>query len=134
MLRNAAAEHEFEPFPVSPWTFNAWLENADGQYKTGSYYKFAAVSAQSYSASYISEIRRNSGFVDSNGNFLNLNVFEYNGNTFVKRTVLTSGNNTVILDPATTLVRFRFSYNSTSGETMTQQIINNFFDISVKRR
>ena len=71
--------------------------------------------------------------LDTNGKFLVYYVSEFNGDSFIKRTELTSSNKTVILGSTTNYVYISFGRYGSSGITIAQNDINSYFSIQFFR-
>ena len=74
-------------------------------------------------------VKRTGATIDSNGKYLVCYVSEFSGDTFIKRTELTSRVYAVVIGDETTHVYISFGRYASSGITITQSDIDTYFDI-----
>lgn len=71
---------------------------------------------------------RGGALTDTNGNILNCLIAEYNGSTFISRTLFNSLDVPFGFNENCTQFRVIFGYSSAAGISMTQEIIDAYFD------
>lgn len=129
-------EPKFEPFPVTPWLLNTQINSTSGGLQPGTTWRFVATSAQTYSINSPVTIKNVGDLYDSSGALLTVWVAEYSGNEFLGRRWIRKGTDQeeVTTQEGCDTIRFTFAYQSASGKSMTQDIIDQYFRVAIKKR
>ena len=135
MLASQSNEPQFQPFPVSPWTLSSTINGEGRDIINDRAAKFGAFCPTYYPAKTGDQILRTKQNIDGDGTTLNLIVHEYKTAQgqlgWLRRTFSLYGN-PITLGQDTKYVRFTFAYPSTTGKTMTQEIIDQYFAVSYR--
>lgn len=119
------------PLPVSPWTLSATI-NGSGQYITGTAAKSSATADGFYNVYPASEIYQTGPGKDANDVPLHTWVHEYDANgNWLRRTGLGSETTKMTVGQDCKMVRFVFLRLSSTGITMTQAAIQNYFSVAI---
>lgn len=135
MLSNQNAGPQFEPLSVSPWTLNSTITSKGGEViNSPTLAKFGAVCQTYYPAKTGDQFLRTKQNADGDGVELLMWVHEYSvetGGGWLRRTSILSGD-PYTLGANTKSVRFTFAYASSTGKSMTQNIIDDYFAVSYR--
>lgn len=128
-LMAQAPSSEWTPITGLTWTVGQTVTST-GQNTTAAYGSrsgYVSVKKQPFT------IRNTGSMQDGDGYILNLAVHEYAESTWKRRKILNEQNGLeVVLGSDCTKSRFTLNYQSTSGKTMTQSIIDTYFGASYK--
>lgn len=123
----------WKPLTGLSWTIGETLtaEGHNSTSKYGSRTGYININSHPY------VFKNNSAIKDANDKNLNLSIHEYSGTTWLRRTLMnesyvSQNGREVTLGADCTRYRLTFNYPSTSGQTMTQEIVDTYFSAEYK--
>lgn len=136
MMQSAVgAAAQFVPLQVTPWTLSSTITGSGQDTISNPAAIIGAVCQTYYPMKQGDQVVRTKQNVDGDGTPISLWVHEYSGtggqSNWLRRTYIFEGS-PLTIGANTRYVRFVFAYNSSTGKTMTQAIINNYFAVSYK--